>query len=62
MKIFYTKTYNLSGANELKQRIIEKTAREMGMEEISLFRFPDSTDNDEELHYRTTPYYQNVIV
>ena len=52
MEIFYTKTYNLSGDNDVKQRIVETAARELGFEELSLFRFPDKSDNDEELHYR----------
>lgn len=52
MKLFYTKTYNLSGDNERKQKIVLVSARALGFEEISLFRFPDQCDNDEELRMR----------
>lgn len=52
MKVFYTKTYNLSGANAKKQNIIEITARSMGFEELSFFKFPDVHDSDAELNVR----------
>lgn len=52
MKVFYTKTYNLSGANAKKQNIIEITARSMGFEELSFFKFPDAHDSDAELNVR----------
>lgn len=52
MKVFYTKTYNLSGENAKKQNIIEITARSMGFEELSFFKFPDVHDSDAELNVR----------
>lgn len=52
MKVFYTKTYNMSGANARKQESIEHFARSMGFEEISFFKFPDQYDSDDELDTR----------
>ena len=52
MKVFYTKTYNLSGENAKKQNIIEIMARSMGFEELSFFKFPDAHDSDAELNVR----------
>lgn len=52
MKVFYTKTYNLSGANARKQNNIEITARNMGFDELSFFRFQDRYDSDDELNVR----------
>ncbi len=52
MKVFYTKTYNLSGTNAQKQNNIEITARNMGFEELSFFKFPDQYDSDDELNVR----------
>ncbi len=52
MNLFYTKTYNLSGENADKQSRIAKMGWELGMQEISLFRFDDRSDSDEELRMR----------
>ena len=52
MKVFFTKTYNMGGSNAKKQEIIEVTARKMGFEEISFFKFPDMYDSDDELNVR----------
>ena len=52
MEVFYTKTYNMSGANARKQEIIERVASSLGYKEISLFKFPDTCDSDYELNVR----------
>lgn len=52
MKVFYTKTYNMSGENAAKQKCIETVAKGMGYDELSLFKFPDSCDSDYELDVR----------
>lgn len=52
MKIFYTKTYNISGNNARKQEIIEQAAKTLGFDELSFFKFPDNCDSDKELDYR----------
>ena len=66
MHIFYTKTYNLSGANAEKQQITETVARKLGYQELSFFRFDDSTDTDTELHMRmeaiTAPLQAGSVV
>lgn len=52
MKVFYTRTYNLSGANAGKQQNIATIADRMGFEEIAFFRFEDACDTDAELNVR----------
>lgn len=52
MNIFYTKTYNMGGTNAVKQEIVEVSARKLGYDEISLFKFDDQSDSDEELKIR----------
>lgn len=52
MKVFYTRTYNLSGANAGKQQNIATIAERMGFEEIAFFRFEDACDTDAELNVR----------
>ena len=52
MKVFYTKTYNISGKNAQKQACIGQVASRMGYEEIALFHFPDASDSDYELDVR----------
>ena len=52
MKVFYTKTYNLSGDNAKKQSNIETVAKGMEFDEIALFKYPDSCDSDYELDVR----------
>ncbi len=52
MNIFYTKTYNTYNDTIKKQTLIEQVSRELGYEEISLFKFDDSYDSDTELDTR----------
>ena len=52
MRIFCTKINNYSGINERKQEIINHAAQNLGYQTISLFKFPDQVDSDQELMYR----------
>ncbi len=52
MGIFYTMTNNLSGPNAEKQEIVGRSARALGYDTMSLFRFADQYDTDWELRTR----------
>ncbi len=52
MKLFYTKTYNVWNDNIKKQDIVAKTATKMQFDEVSLFKFDDKYDSDDELYVR----------
>ena len=52
MKVFYTKTYNVWNDNTRKQDIIAQAAKQLNCDEVSLFKFDDTYDSDDELHVR----------
>ena len=52
MKVFYTKTYNVWNDNTRKQDIVAQAAKQLNCDEVSLFKFDDTYDSDEELHVR----------
>ena len=52
MKVFYTKTYNVWNDNTRKQDIVAQAAKKLDYDEVSLFKFDDTYDSDEELHVR----------
>ena len=52
MKVFYTKTYNVWNDNTRKHDIVAQAAKKLDYDEVSLFKFDDTYDSDEELHVR----------
>ena len=52
MNIHITKTYNIGGLIGLRQNSVRNAAEKMGYKEMSLFRFPDIYDTDEDLNVR----------
>ena len=52
MKVFYTKTYNVWNDNTRKQDIVVQAAKQLNCDEVSLFKFDDTYDSDDELHVR----------
>lgn len=52
MKVFYTKTYNVWNDNTRKQDIVAQAAKKLNCDEVSLFKFDDTYDSDDELHVR----------
>nr|WP_308656282.1 hypothetical protein [uncultured Agathobacter sp.] len=52
MKVFYTKTYNVWNDNTRKQDIVAQAAKQLNCDEVSLFKFDDTYDSDDELHVR----------
>ena len=52
MKVFYTKTYNVWNDNTRKHDIVAQAARKLDYDEVSLFKFNDTHDSDDELHVR----------
>lgn len=52
MKVFYTKTYNVWNDNTRKQDIVAQAAKKLNYDEVSLFKFDDTYDSDDELHVR----------
>lgn len=52
MKVFYTKTYNVWNDNTRKHDIVAQAAQNMDYDEVSLFKFNDTYDSDDELHVR----------
>lgn len=52
MKVFYTKTYNVWNDNTRKQDIVVQAAKKLNCDEVSLFKFDDTYDSDDELHVR----------
>lgn len=52
MKVFYTKTYNVWNDNTRKQDIVAQAAKQLNYDEVSLFKFDDTYDSDDELHVR----------
>lgn len=52
MKAFYTKTYNVWNDNTRKHDIVAQAAKMLDYDEVSLFKFDDTYDSDDELHVR----------
>lgn len=52
MCVHITKTYNIGGLMGVSQNALQKAAMELGFKELSLFKFADEYDNDEELNVR----------
>lgn len=52
MNIHITKTYNIGGKTGIRQNSLVNAGRSMGCKEMSLFKFPDECDTDEQLHVR----------
>ena len=52
MNIHITKTYNIGGLIGLRQNSVRNAAEKMGYKEMSLFRFPDIYDTDDDLNVR----------
>ena len=52
MNIHVTKTYNIGGLIGLRQNSVRNVAEKMGYKEMSLFRFPDIYDTDDDLNVR----------
>lgn len=52
MSVHITKTYNIGGLTGLRQNAVRNAGEALGYKEMSLFRFPDRYDSDEELHVR----------
>lgn len=52
MNIHITKTYNIGGKTGIMQNSLVNAGRSMGCLEMSLFKFPDEYDTDEQLHVR----------
>ena len=52
MKVFYTKTYNVWNDNTRKHDIVAQAAKKLNCDEVSLFKFDDTYDSDDELHVR----------
>lgn len=52
MNVHITKTYNIGGKTGIMQDSIANAGTALGWKEMSLFRFPDQYDSDEQLHVR----------
>lgn len=52
MKVFYTKTYNVWNDNTRMHDIVAQAAKKLDYDEVSLFKFNDTYDSDDELHVR----------
>lgn len=52
MNIHITKTYNVGGKTGIRQNSLVNAGRSMGCVEMSLLKFPDESDTDEQLHVR----------
>lgn len=52
MNIHITKTYNIGGKTGIMQNSFRNVGISMGFKEMSLFKFPDKYDSDEQLHVR----------
>ena len=52
MKVFYTKTYNVWNDNTRKHDIVAQSAKKLDYDEVSLFKFNDTYDSDDELRVR----------
>ena len=52
MKVFYTKTYNVWNDNTKKHDIVVQAAKKLDYDEVSLFKFNDTYDSDDELRVR----------
>lgn len=52
MKVFYTKTYNVWNDNTRKHDIVVQAAKKLDYDEVSLFKFNDTYDSDDELRVR----------
>ena len=52
MKVFYTKTYNVWNDNTRKHDIVAQSAKKLDYDEVSLFKFDDTYDSDDELRVR----------
>lgn len=52
MRVHITKTYNIGGLIGLRQNAVKNAGETLGFKEMSLFKFPDAYDSDDELHVR----------
>ena len=52
MSVHITKTYNIGGLIGLRQNAVKNAGETLGFKEMSLFKFPDVYDSDDELHVR----------
>ena len=52
MKVFYTKTYNVWNDNTRMHDIVAQAAKKLDYDEVSLFKFDDTYDSDDELRVR----------
>lgn len=52
MNVHITKTYNIGGKTGIMQDSVANAGADLGWKEMSLFRFPDEYDSDEQLHVR----------
>ena len=52
MSVHITKTYNIGGLIGLRQNAVKNAGETLGFKEISMFKFPDAYDSDDELHVR----------
>lgn len=52
MSVHITKTYNIGGLIGLRQNAVKNAGETLGFKEMSLFKFPDAYDSDDELHVR----------
>ena len=52
MSVHITKTYNIGGLIGLRQNAVKNAGATLGFKEMSLFKFPDAYDSDDELHVR----------
>lgn len=50
MSVHITKTYNIGGLIGLRQNAVKNAGETLGFKEMSLFKFPDAYDSDDELH------------
>lgn len=49
MSVHITKTYNIGGLIGLRQNAVKNAGETLGFKEMSLFKFPDAYDSDDEL-------------
>lgn len=52
MSVHITKTYNIGGLIGLRQNAVKNAGETLAFKEMSLFKFPDAYDSDDELHVR----------
>ena len=50
MSVHITKTYNIGGLIGLRHNAVKNAGETLGFKEMSLFKFPDVYDSDDELH------------